>query len=302
MGEAPDHPDPPRQVQAGRPAGLLFDLLLFTNLWIALAAVAMVWVTEWLLGGEARIDALSGLVFFAALAVYNTDRLSGDAAEDQADASPRHVWVQRREVLLLGLLVGSAAGVLALLPLMATPVLLAMIPLAALSAAYSLPLLRPLPCRANRLKEVSGLKTLLVPALWAAATVGLPALAAGRAREQTLDVLLLGVERFVFLAAITLPFDLRDVARDAAAGIRTLPMQLGAQGTRRMSVLLAVLFSGLCLMHWSAQRPRDAGALVLAGLATAAVLGRLNTARGDWYYHFLLDGTMMLQAALVWVL
>jgi len=53
------------------------DLILYSNYWIALCAVAMLWQTLLLLGEPIKIDYLTGVVFFATLFLYAAHRIVG---------------------------------------------------------------------------------------------------------------------------------------------------------------------------------------------------------------------------------
>ena len=55
----------------------IIDLLFYSNIYIAIAAVAMTWQTQLILFGDFQIDKLSILVFFATMFIYASHRLVG---------------------------------------------------------------------------------------------------------------------------------------------------------------------------------------------------------------------------------
>lgn len=274
------------------------NFLLFTNLFIALAAGLMTLQTQVLLGETPRVDALVATVFFGTLAVYNLDRLVGSRREDRVDSTRRHRWVRRHRRLLVMMMAAAGVGLAVSLPALPMRVVGALLPLAVMCGAYSLPVLRPLPVPFDRLKEIAGLKVFLIAGVWAMATAWLPAVESGALAADGASVLLVVLRRFVFVAAIALPFDVRDLSRDAAAGIRTIPMVLGTSGTRRLSLAMLLLFAGLSAIRLGMDSGDQAALLMSVG-PTAAALLALSPHRGDLYYSLLLDGTMLVQSVLV---
>lgn len=272
--------------------------LIYSNLYVSACAASLVLATQALLSGAARVDALSALVFFATLLVYNLDRLAS-GGEDRLDPSPRHQWVRRHQGVLLGVLGVAALGVAACVLLLPWHIFLALVPLGVLSVGYSLPVLSWGGRRHRRLKELPGLKIFMIALVWAVATVSLPAWLAGRAPWQG-QVLALTVERALFIMAITLPFDVRDMGKDRGAGILTLPHLLGVEGTRRLAIglvlaswLVGALAVGVATAH--------ALALAVSALATCALLSALHARRGELYYALWMEGTMLAQAVCVLV-
>jgi 4-hydroxybenzoate polyprenyltransferase len=272
-------------------------LLIYSNLYIALAATLLAQSSYWLIGVEARWDTLSVLVFSATLLVYNLDRLVSASEEDQVQGTERHRWIHRRSKMLWGLAGAGALGSVVSLVLVKPVLWKALIPLGVVSLAYSLPILVGGEGR-KRLKELPGLKIFVIAMVWTAVTVLLPALNAG-ADILSPDVLLLSGERFLYIFAITLPFDVRDIRRDEASGITTLPMLLGVKRTRDLSLALMGVFAGICAVHYGLS-PGDFGvSMAVFAALTACLLGFSRPQRGELYYVGLLDGTMFLYVGAV---
>lgn len=272
-------------------------LLVFSNIYIALAAVALTWETYALLGAADASAGLALLVFGGTLFVYNLDRLVSSTREDAVAITERHRWIRERTGWLWALAgLGAAASAASLLwvPL---DILWGLVPLGVISLAYSLPVMVR-DGQTLRLKDVPGLKIFLIALVWASVTVVLPALDAG-VDPLGADALWVLVERLIFVFAIALPFDVRDLERDRKEGIRTLPMMIGAGATRWLAIGLVGVFCVLCALHYGMQ-PQQAGIpLVANGLLTAAALWASNEAHAEMYYVGLLDGTMIAQGAMV---
>lgn len=271
-------------------------LLLFTNLWIALAAGLVTVETYPRLGAAPRLWPVPALVFFATLVVYNLDRLLRTATEDTVDRSPRHLWVDRHRRGLWVLTAVAAAGVLGSLVAMSWEVAAVLVILGAVCAAYVAPVVGRTREGSLRLKEVPGLKIFVITAVWTAATVALPALAVGAPAGRTAIV---AVERFLFVFAICLPFDVRDLDRDRTVGIRTLPALLGVRATRWLAAA-ALVAGGLLVAAFDGVGLGGPGLPLLGASAVAlGLVAAMRPGRSDVYYALFVDGTLVVQAVLV---
>ena len=99
----------------------------------------------------------------------------------------------------------------------------------------------------------------------------------------------------VFVAGLTLPFDVRDLPIDSVA-LRTLPQRTGVRSTSAVALTLVCLSSlGVLLLdpHWG-----RAG----AGFAAAGGILMASRIRREWVYSLWLDGCLILQGALAFLL
>lgn len=259
--------------------------LLF-SCFIATCAVAMTLSTQHLLQTPPDIP-LNVLIFLATFFIYTLDRLH-TAPEDAQPTAPRLQGFVRHKKPLTILLILSGLGTLISAAFQRQEVMAALIPLALISVTYSISAPR-LP----RLKNIPYAKTFIVAAVWTLVTAWLPAWRPNHAITLELHAHL--AARFAFMFAITLPFDFRDRARDLSAHIRTLPQRLGLNGTRVLAV--AALAGFLALSTVAA--PAMLLTHILTATTTAALIAAMNPERGDLYYALGVDGTMMLQYALL---
>lgn len=261
---------------------------VYSNLFVSLCATGLTLLSYVLIEAAPNL-VVAGFVFASTLAVYNADRLF---AGSEHDRSQRHKWIASHRPLLWGASVIACASLLALLPLLPKAVMYMVFPLAAISSLYFFPVL-PGPSGLRRLKDVAGVKTFVVAMVWALVTVGLPLADVGQ-----MELALLG-ERAFFIFAITLPFEIRDLERDRAAGVLSIPHILGVPRTKGLAILLLLLFAGSALFHYS--NPMHAMALALSGVLTIPLIGATHVDRGDFFYSVLMDGTMLIQVGLVMV-
>jgi 4-hydroxybenzoate polyprenyltransferase len=114
----------------------------------------------------------------------------------------------------------------------------------------------------------------------------------------------MAVERGAFIFAITIPFDIRDMSLDAVQQLDTLPGVLGENRAKKWAYLsLAIMIAAvLGSAHWSYYALPTAVALLLSASSTVWMVWKSTAARHDYYFTGLLDGTMLIQAGLVWLL
>jgi len=104
--------------------------------------------------------------------------------------------------------------------------------LAGSTISYYLPLVSY-----KSLRHVPFLKIFLIAFCWTLATVTLPAIAQGHTLLVP-STWWLTIERFIFIFAITLPFDVRDIQEDEGSKLQTLPMLVGVRNALILSGIL----------------------------------------------------------------
>jgi len=269
----------------------LLDALLFSSVWLAAAAAAQTaGVLHELPGGfnPAGWQAVA-LVFAVTLLTYNLDAALPFKHRQPVGTSGRKAW-QHRHRWGLAALAGAAAlggawlllvgGWLHYLPLL--------LPLAALALGYSLPLL-PWRGRWWAVREVPLLKVFLIGGVWAAVTVGLPALALHRPLASLAAML---AQRFCLVSGLAIVFDIRDFSRDRLTNLRTMPVVLGLGGAK--TVALVLLGMSVAIGLWRGAAPP----VVLVPAALAAwVIAVSRDTRGDYFFALVADGVLLVQAA-----
>ncbi len=272
----------------------LINLILYGHFWIAAAALAMTIQTRLLLTGHFSIGPLEGFVFCGTLTLYALHRLVALYLfpSDQAQGRYRILSDFRLHILLYAV----AAGVFAAWFYFQLPAYLRWLLVApsAIALAYVVPFLN-----GRRLRDLPYLKIFLIALAWAWITV------AATAREcgllWTLPTGLMLVERCLFIFAITIPFDIRDLAQDHSTQVATLPGFLGIKLAKKVAwwslfgMLLAVLSNTyIHTYNWPV-----CSALLISLLSSGYFIQQSHEQRHDYYFTGLLDGTMIIQLALV---
>lgn len=261
---------------------------MFTNGYVALCGAALASATYVLLGQTPRVDAVVGLVFCCTLVIYNLDRLvephPGDTAHER--------WIDQHRKSLWAITLVAGLGILCLLPMLSRPTLGSLLPAGAIAVGYCVPVLR-WRGRWRRLKALPGAKLILIALVWTYATAGLALLETGLPFSYEIGLVL--IARFLFIAAVALPFDLPDMQRDRLSEIATLPTLLGVQATRQIAIGLAIGAGLLGVYH-----PWPAGvAVCISSLATLALVSAMRPDRGVIYFMVALDGMLLVQALLL---
>ena len=254
-------------------------LFFYAHYFIALAAVASFLQTWYVLKIESTSPVLvvCGFIFLATLAVYNLHSIIGlqYLKKVNFDDSTRLSALQKRPRLawanfILALLFGGGFALFLLdYGLLLPPFLLAL--------AYVLPI-----WRGHRLRDFGQAKLFVLAFVWAWATVILPfgwsSVSAAAA-----------VERAVFIFALSLPFDVRDIDLDAKEEVKTLAAGLGRKKSLIISASLLAGWAVAAAVFYS-----EPLFLLAGGTAAAAVSGLFFWPKvGDWYFSVLLDGLII---------
>lgn len=102
----------------------------------------------------------------------------------------------------------------------------------------------------HNLRSVSGLKVYVIAFVWAIATVLLPLIETGTIGSLiVLQLLMFLLERFLFVVALMLPFEIRDLKYDSVK-LSTIPQRIGVKRTKAIGTVLAVLIALLNIFNF----------------------------------------------------
>ncbi|MFC3196420.1 UbiA family prenyltransferase [Parapedobacter deserti] len=279
----------------------IVDHLLFSNLFISCCAVAQGAMTYLLLAIPMNGTVLV-ILGCATLALYNFSMILARPQHPAASPYRRVRWIFRHERSLRFFTAAAllVSGALALGLHRPSFVLLGLI--GVLGLAYNIPFLPAFKTgRRAGLRQVTGIKVFYIGLVWALSTVLLPVAEAyhnGFAMNwaQVWQVL---TWAFLFVVAITIPFDIRDIYQDRYYGLKTVPVLIGVRNAYRLSTALLLLHGGWVLMSGFDWRDRVA----LCGVTAIALFSVLKSAKKNEYYYFLLlDGTLIIQLAALWLI
>jgi len=274
----------------------ILDFLLFSNFFIAICAVAQGLVTYHLLKAKPSEHVLAFL-FFSTLLIYNLAVLLSKPKAPQNSPFKRVRWIFGHHRFTISTTLISA---LCLIPLgllyLSFESKLLMVFVGLLAVAYNIPFLT-LNSKKIGLRNIPGIKLFLIAFVWASSCVLLPIVELESSHQIQVplsETVLLVAKRFLFICAITVPFDIRDLFQDKLYELKTIPVVLGekkawifCQALLAIYVLLLVLFTKNVNL--------DVIGLTLTVILTGWLIFKSNFKRNEYYYFFYLDGTMLLQ-------
>lgn len=281
----------------------ILDFILFSNVFIALGALAQGLVTYHLLGVEPDKDVLA-ILFCATLALYNFSILLARPKDYTASPYRRVQWIFSNYRFNVTTTLIATLSLLPLASFLSLPALILLSFLALLSISYSLPIFR---FRGHwfALRNVPGVKLFLIALVWSLSCVLLPIVELGGEERLNLpigNVLLLFLAEFFFVAALTVPFDIRDSFLDKQHDLKTLPTVLG----QRMAMGIAFGFAGIYLLLlvllWPLLHQLDLLALALSVLLSGWVIAQTNTGKNEYFYFLFLDGMLLVQFFILYLL
>lgn len=279
----------------------ILEWVLYSNLFIALCAAALVWETEILLGISAGIDAISTLVFFATLFLYGGHRMLSLQRIPDSNRNHQLKWSKKYQFAIFILtLLGGGMVASAVFHLNSFSSFLLLIPMGIISVLYELPIIR-FKGKYKRLRDIGILKIAWITIVWSSITVLLPAFQYGE-QVNGLEVITVFLMRAALIFSLGLSFDLRDVQYDEGSDLKTIPILYGRGKTIRLIIWSLVFYFLIAAIQFSTFQYFDFGKLASAAV-TAMLAYRLIVAAtviDDWYYYPLfVDGIMILNFLLL---
>jgi len=270
------------------------------NIYISLAAVFLTIETQLQLGMKPQWHPYLFIIFFATLFEYNVHRFITVITNNAALYSDKHKWVRENLKMFYFVVFVSIAGFICACTLAKKEVLITLAPIAVITLFYSLPVFWN---KKNifRLREIPYLKIFLIAFVWSLSTIILPIIQSDATFNRTHLIVML-VERFLFVFSITIPFDIRDLEADREAGLKTIPLLLNENKSLFISYLSLLIFFLISYLHYQILNYWFIiFALSISTLSTFVFL-KFKKFKSLPYYHYgILDGTMLLQGALVLV-
>ncbi len=271
------------------------DLLLYGNFFIAFCAVAMTFQTELLLYKQLEWTFLIGFVFFSTLFLYAIHRIVGLKKVRPFLDKYRYGTIYKfRTHIKIYAFIGGLGAFYFFFFLSFNNHLLVSIP-AILSLGYVLPFVQG----EKRLRDLDYLKIFLIAIVWAIITVMMPIFE--RTTSLNFSHFVIFLERAIFVFAITLPFDIRDLKVDAHIAVKTIPSSLGTKKTKHLAgaCLLAAFLLAIGNFWLELYSFKTLIALFISYLFSFLLVLYSDQVEEDYFFTGLMDGTMIVQFILV---
>lgn len=265
-----------------------FNTFVFSNIFIGLSAVTLSLSSYLILAPRDlyRISlSLLSFIFFSTLFVYNYYITSYSFS--MVKPSLKDKWIMENEKQVKVICFLSLAGITYSALFLKTEQILFLLHLGILSLLYIFPV--RLGSFEFYLRKLPLIKIFVLTYVWASVTVFLPASDVGRLKD--FQTFLVFVERFLFILALAIPFDIRDFEKDKRENVITIPGVLGIQNAKVVSILLLISYGLFSLSihgldYVSISR-------VCSGLFAIFLISKIKDQLEDVFYMFLIDGVMI---------
>lgn len=272
----------------------LWDLILFTSIFIATCAVAFCMETNVLLGLPLNPFSFYCFVFGATLVQYNLHYLVKTVAVENSE---RLSWSVRNKNSHFTVLIAGITLILFSFFSFHLKHFFILGCLGGISFLYSFPFL-PFGKR-RRIKDYGFMKIMTITLLWTLVTVWFPV--NNMPYDRTLYWFIFA-KRFVFMFVLCLLFDIRDINVDRKEKINTLAVVLGRKRSYLLSYLALVLFLILAIAQYL-YLPQKGFliAMIISVLVTFITVELTKKNNSDYIFLAGIDGMMLLQAMLVFL-
>ena len=274
----------------------VFDFLLFSNVFMALCAVAQGLVTFYLIGAK-PVFAVNWLLFTSTLGIYNFSILLTKPTDPEKSGYKRVRWFFSHYRLMVTFTIVSLLSLIPLFFLISIESRILMVFLSIISFFYSIPIFT-LGGQKFGLRNIPGLKQFLITLVWTMSTVLLPIMEAQHFHITTVsmrDLTILIAKRFLFIAALTVPFDIRDLFEDRQSGLKTVPVMWGEKNAYLFCQVLLAGYIVLLFLFRNGGFTPDFFALTITAVLAGWLIFKSKWEKNEYYYFFFIDGVLILQ-------
>lgn len=267
--------------------------LTYTNLYIAVCAAFATWQTFIIIQKPVNLN-LIALAFFGTLATYNFQRLIKISKYQKFENSRRTwvldnkktIWAITFVSFLLSIVFFLEIVSLEIIIFLAIGILLAIF--YAVKPGFGL----------IRLRDIPFAKTFFVGLVWSIISAGIPSVFY-HLPTQTIAAIML--QQFLFITAITIPFDIRDIEMDKVHGVKTFATHFGENATKYLSMAFLILSSLAAFMMLN-ENPLEKAFLLgflISHISILTYIFKTKKTNHEYFWSIGLDGTIVLQAVLL---
>ncbi len=276
----------------------LINTIISWHISLAIAAVLLTVSAQIQLGLKPQWQPWLFLIFSGTLFEYNRHRIVILFFQGGALNSGKHELLRKNQMkfFLIALILGI--GFVAAALSTKTEVLLTFLLLGFLTLFYSGLGFGNKKHHYN-LREIPYLKIILITSIWSVSTILLSVIQAGNEIFKT-NVILLFAERFLFIFAIAIQFDIRDMQADHRAGLKTIPLLINKNNSLVLSWLSLLICFLITFFHYRVQNEWFIIEAICISLITTTLYLKIQFFKNPGrYYYQVLDGALLLQGILV---
>ena len=262
-----------------------FNFYIYSNIHVAIAVMCLTKIT--LLQFDISENLSPIFVFFSTILSYNAIRFINISKIRQVAAT----WIKSYRVALLILNTISFLALIIIAYYIELESIIVLIPFVLATTLY----ISPFRIWKLNLRDVPGLKLFLIAFSWAGVTVLFPIVQ----NELTItnNIILLFFERFLFVVAITIPFDIRDIDYDNPK-LFTLPQVIGIKKSKIVGIISIVLFLLIGYYRFKAFE-NSILVIFLVTIISSLLIGFSSKNQSNYYSSFWLEGIPIIWFILV---
>ena len=272
----------------------IVNLLLYGGAFIGLCAACITGLTFDLLGVPGKHSGYLMLIGVATAALYAVHRVVGIQKVPLTGEYERYAVIRKyKQHIWLYSLVWTGLTVWYFMPLASWKFFLMLLPGGVIAVAYVLPFLK----HWRRLRDLGWIKIILIGWSWGWLTAFIPAYYFENIPLHL--AMIIGLERALFIIAITIPFEIRDIRIDTSVGLLTMPSRFGMQRTKKTgwALCLGVVFLAFLSSFHFFNTGYFFAMLVVCGL-TLWIISKSSDVQDDYFFSGLTDGLMIMAAVI----
>ncbi len=275
----------------------IINTILYSNIFIGACAVALTFTNQLIVEGQIHFDSNCWFILFSTIFTYSY--LKAISTSGATHHTSHRDWATENPQLSKNILLISAIGAAAFFFELNTDAKVVVFILAIVTAFYGffeIPFIKP----KKKLRDLGLVKTVFVGIVWSATTVLVPL---AQSHIQTDLMIFLLLRRFLFLLALTMVFEIKDMEGDAANNLETLPLAIGIPNTKLLAqgILFAMIIINLIQYFFFYIPFVNMVAVNLSLLVSIICIQPVNEQTGEKWYYIVLDGMMILQFIFVYI-
>jgi 4-hydroxybenzoate polyprenyltransferase len=278
----------------------LIKVFIYSNIFVSFCAASLTAITKFILEFTSDNLYTEAAVFFATFSAYSFQSLA-NPIRSNIKQTERQIWLQSNRQILKYLLVFSIVAFFFFFSYLNNQknLLFLLIPASIISVWYATDIKVYL--KLGRLRNFPFLKIFCIAFAWIIMTVLFPAISAHYISDWN-HVIWFAGERLLFLFAITLPFDIRDLEQDKQLGLKTFPILLGVQRIKVICYLFLLIFTTSVIIRsifFQGEVTPINTSLIVTAIITAFIISFAHEKKNEIYFSVMLESTMVLKLLLV---
>lgn len=272
---------------------------IYSNAYIAVPITAITFETYMLIDDFNFNHMYLAFLFFSTLFLYPFHRLYGVFNTLPYEHTKAQKEVKKKPIILYSSIAIGFIGTIIFGIQLPMETLQLLLPLSLISITYSVPII-PTINGWKRLRDIPGVKIYAITLVVTLTTSTIPLIIT--TSIGTLDIFLLGIQRFFLILAITIPFDIRDQHLDKRWDLKTIPLIIGKERALKLSIGLLYLSTATAIIQLLTTHLFNIEiviAVILAQILSTSIIKGFDKNNSYLYNAVLIEGIMIYHAAII---